>query len=638
MSTVAAEETKLKVELAKRKPIVAESAAEILLETKKLEQSLSLMHLKDAAVCSHYYGAGGFGYGQSIRLNDGSPRASDKLRALEGMTHGNVMKNVIDTGLSQSVRSPNFVIESMGNPWSVQRSTRKIEQWITGSLRASNWNEVKWRVCTDMFTCSIGAARLWFDKRGLHIARVRPDQIIFNPKEGHDPRTLRIRYGVDRKALMRDNPKLAEKIRTGAPRYKQNYLFESLDLLCHLETDQVEIIEKWTLGSEESVGVHTIQTGEIFLNEGDQEWDHPFFPLAKGSFSFGWDSYAGKSLGEQILGDQLQLNKMMRIIDDAQAKMSISRIMIPNGSEVKGNQLSKSVGEVVYYNSAGGNIMVRNAVAIEPAYYERARDVERGMYQRAGISESAATNQIPVGLANASGRAQQMIDNRTAVRAKAINDTIDRLDEQVGTIGLALSLDFFKKNPGEMPKVRAGGTRVLKEIDFKDLDLDDMNGVSIRVAATSGLPTDPAARQDYATKMVEGGYWSKRYAIKILASTDIEAAEDTITAALDLAQDHIEDVLFDGKRVTPEPNQDYLETIVDLGQRAMMRAIRLGCPENNIEKMRRLLEVATYQLKRLSPAPAPANDLGAASGAMPAAGGGPPVATGGTPMAAAGWA
>lgn len=573
-----------------------------LLETvEALEDSLSRSMFQSAAVLSNYYGSGTLrSYSSS---SDVSLKPSSYLAALESLTHQNALRSVIDTALSQLVRTPDVRISTIGATWGKQRSARKLGQWISGSMLRAGMPDIQWQVATDSKTCPLAAARFWFEDDGLHAARVRPDQILYNPREGKKPRNLYLRYGAPRGDTEIQYGLEPGKLKN-TPDYHPHHLYEELDLIGPPETDECEIIEHWHLGKGEEPGYHVIVAGDTVLCE--EEWCHDFFPVVELVHSGSWDSFGGQSLGAQLMPYQLRLNRMNRTIDIAQEKMSIGRVLLPKGSEIDKQKFSKTIGEFIEYNNVGGGQpVIQPGQAAEPAYYQRLESTLRAMYELAGVSVSQAQGTIPAGMAGASGKALREYQDVASTRMKEAADRMDRWYERCCRVVFALACDWFG-NGGKGSKVKAPGTSVLEEIDFKSLDIDEDDGIEVRCISVSSLPAHPGARLEYVQELLKSGIIQLRYAAKLLSIADIEAFEDNVTnAAIDLATHHIEATLYDAKVVTPEPHREYLTFLQDIGGTMLLRAVRLEAPEENVELLRRLLAIGKNQLDQL-PADVPA--------------------------------
>lgn len=577
---------------------------EIYEQVGRLRDAFGLMRFKTASVLSHYYGVGGMlSYGSVTVGGVLDPTLpSTRLKTLESMTHANALRGVIDTALSQYVRIPDLRVQTIGSRWGKQRSARKIGQWLSGSFRRANLQDVIWQVAIDASTCPIAGARVWFENDGLHLARVRPDQIIYNPREGKNPRNLWLRYGVSRDQMKLRYPGKAAII-ADAQGFDDEPLYSILDLVGDLECDHVEVIEHWKLGSNGKPGTHTVMCGPDIIEQ--RPWKHAFFGLIELVDCRSFNSFAGHSLGEQLLPYQLMLNRMSRTIEQAQARLSIGRVYLPKGSEVDKQQFSRTPGEFIEFNNLGGagsHPIIQSAQACSPDYYQRFENIMRDMYQLAGVSQSQGAGTIPAGMAGASGKAMREYNDVSATRLKSRSDGLDTFFERLSTAALALAVEHFKSG-GEMSVVRAPGTQVLEEVKWEDLDVSEDDGIEVRCVSVSGLPAHPSAKLEYVKELVDAGFVNKRYATKLLSIPDVDKIEDIETSAMDLATKHIEDTLYDGRVVSPEPNAEYLEILLDLGMREMMNAIRLEAPPENIELMRRLLETATDQRKKMgSPA------------------------------------
>jgi hypothetical protein len=602
------------------------TASWVIEQAGALHDVLAAQRLKSSMVLSYFYNASGLaGLGSSYEFDPSL--ASNRYRLLEGLTHQNQLRAVLETRLSQTVRVPDIRVQTIGGRWGKQFSARKMGQWLSGSLRRSDFGRIYWQVATDASTCPVAGARIWVDDDGLHLARVRPDQIKYNPREGKKPSNLTLRYGVPRAQLARSYPAFKKYLYSDkCPEYKDDPLYVALDLVGTLNADLVEVHEHWRLGTSKEMGVYTVAVGDEILNPDARDWKWDFFPVIELVDGVSWDNFGGHPLGEMLLGYQLTISRMNRTIDTSQERLSKGRVYLPKGSEVDKQQFSRTSAEfITFYNGmGGGKPIIQAGQAVSPDYYQRLDKVENAMWELAGVSKSQGTGTLPAGLQGASGKAQQEYNDVASTRLKAWTDNLDNWTERLATVGLTLAVDHLS-NGGKLAVVNAPGTSVLTQVNLKDLNLTEDDGISVRVISVSGLPAHPSSRLDYVSKLVDNQFVDRKYGAKLLSIPDVEKIEDIATSAMDLATYHIEGTLYEGKRFTPEPNPQYLEILLDLGTRELMQALRLE-PEGdeeraerdrNIEMLRRLLETADHIMKKIAPPPPPAAPPPGSPGAPP---------------------
>jgi hypothetical protein len=618
----------------KAKALPKPAAKDIQQQCDDVGKSLSIQRYRTAMVLANYYGSqslvGASTTGNGVSIND-ALLPSTKYRAIESLTHQNGMRAVIDTMLSQLVRVPDVRVQTIGGTWGQQRSARKIGQWLSGSLKRCNFGQTLWQVAADSATTPLAGVRLWFEEDGAHVERVRPDQVRYNPKEGKKPRNLWLRYGVDVDELVAMYPEHEKFLRDEkTPKYKEDALYQSLDLCADFETDQVEVTEHWLRASNGKTGWHTVVVGDRVLKQ--CPWKYDFFGFIELVDCPSWNSYAGHSLGEQLLPYQLTINRKTRTIDTAQARLSIGRVYLPKGSEIEKQHFSRTPGEFIEFNNmGGGQPVIQTAQACSGDYYARLEKDEAAMWELAGVSKSQGTGTIPRGMEGASGKAQREYNDTAATRLKSRADGLDSFVERVCTALLAMAIDWYAGDGAESKGriVAAAGTKVLEQVDFKVLDVKETSGIQVRCISVSGLPQHPSARLEYVKELVEAGFVNRRYGTKMLSIPDSEKWEDVQASAFELATFHVECCLYDGKRASPESNREYLEILQDMGSRELMDGVRLGAPEKNLELLRRLLATGDDLLKKMpgqgaGPAAAPSplaqlNPMGQPNPAMQAA-------------------
>ena len=143
----------------------------------------------------------------------------------------------------------------------------------------------------------------------------------------------------------------------------------------------------------------------------------------------------------------------------------------------------------------------------------------------------------------------------------------------------------------------------------------------MKMYPTSLLPTEPAGRIATVMEWVNSGVIPPDEGMRLLDFPDIEGYRSLQDSAIDDHYYVLEQLLYKGKWITPEPYED-LKGAMPFMQKALLRARVDEAPENRMDLIRRWMSQAEALIKRA----AQEEQVMAAKAQMEAAGG---------PMAAA---
>jgi len=584
---------------------------------QKLELALSHQRFTTAEIVRAYQGQGGFSarsIGSTLATGT-TPTASSYLRALESLTANNLLSAVVDTAIAQLVQNPDVRINTTGVGWTKQVNARRIGRALTGAWHASGLHDLAWQVAVDAALNPLGAVRWWMENGRLRCDRVLPHTIVYNPAEGRRPRNLYLHYGAPRAELADRFPKERAFIEDRAPKYRGDLLFDNIDNPYQPDVDLVDVWEYWRLGCDGEPGEYCLISGETSL-DGD-DWEYDFFPVVDLRWSESYASFGGRSLGAQLLPYQTRVNRMMRVIDESQTKACVPRMIAPKGSEFQG--VTNRPMETIWYNPAAGAPQIVPGVALPPEFYSSLETEIRRAFELAGVSTSQGTGTTRRGLN--SGKAIREDSEVAATRLRAQGTRLDRWYERNARVCLALMCDAYRDKD---TREKAPGTHLLNEIDWRSFDVRE-DELEIRCSVVSGLPGQPSARLEYVQELIKAGLVKQRHALRMLAIPDVDKYEDAETAAFDLAASQIEAALYDQRYLPPEPEpQEYVETLIELGTKELMNAVRLQAPPENLELLRRLI-AAAKRIRDVAPKPIQAGPPGMPAPGAPM-GGMPPAA------------
>ncbi len=571
---------------------------------KQLDTGMSETRFLDGLITRLYYNQGTVGNLSTSLAVAPTQIPTPFLRSLEALTQANGLRAVIETAASMLVRDPDFKVQTTGSSWAVQRSARKLSQWVTGANRKNKLAETIYQVFIDGCTNRVGGFKPFVEDNKLQVERVRPDSIIYADHEGPYSKTMGQRHGVPRarlKAMYGIEPGDAKDL----PRYQPDPMYLVSWINSWVDVDLVEVFEGWHCSSGDGdPGKHVVCAGNgkvLFEEPWDYDWP--------GIILFRWaPSYAGMGgtpLGEQLIPYQLQLQRMDRTITEAISKLAIGRVWMKKVGAPP--PLSDQPASVSYYTGDQPPI-IQPGMAMGQEYYNRRQLLRAEMFELAGVSIAQASGAKEAGLT--AGVALREHNEQAYSRLMFQAQTLDRALEQVAYAEIALADKHFSKSGY---KVAAPGTRLLNEIDWKAIDIKEMGEYEVQARTLRSLPNHPSARAEMLTEWVKLGQLDPKRVIKLMGARDLESIEDRLSIGEELAERQIASAIDDCEYIAPEPYQgDALGILVEQGQLEYLKGVFAKAPRENLECLRRLIESAR-QLSKAGP-------LGEVSGPPP----GPP--------------
>lgn len=518
----------------------------------------------------------------------------------------NVIKSVVDTVAAMIAKNmAELRVVTSGGTWREQQRAKGLTKAVSGCFYETRFHQHQQRAFVDGCLTRKGAVKFWADRNAgkVRCERVPPHTLVWNDLEGDEPRNLYQVVPMSRDTLIAAFPAHAEAIEKAPqsttpiqPNWRRPSGMASY-------ADMVDVCEGWHLPpSRDIAGRHAMMIeGQVLI---DEDWSHEFFPFATYSWDDAYYGFGGRPLAETLVGYQIQLGRKLRVLQAAQDRACVPRWMVEGDTEVTGDHLTNEILGVVRYRGIEPRIVP--GVALPPEFYTFIDWLYEKAFAEAGISLLQSQGTKPSGLD--SGASLREFNDITATRQVIKAQRLERMTEQAGNIVIALMRDMYAGNKSLV--VRAPGTKVIEQIKWRDVDMEE-DAFVLRSFAVSALPTHPAGRIAAVVDMIRGGLLPQAevqggLGLKLLNFPDTEKVVTLETANQELAQKQVDAALYDGEYLGPEPYQD-LVVLRSLAQRQAVHAMTLtGVPEKNLELVRRLAAESDEMLRRAAPAPAPA--------------------------------
>ncbi len=499
----------------------------------------------------------------------------------------NVVKSCVDTltsKITQNRPRPRILTEK-GN-YEKQDRAKKLTQYLDGILDSAG----TYRQGTDCFRDSgvfgDGVIKVIMDseKGRVRTERVLITEIIVDDLEAAygDPRCMYQVRKVARDALMAMFPEKAREIASAHPVASKGK---------KQPTEMIEVIEGWHVGQE---GRHVIAIAEACLLS--EPWEFDCFPFAFFKYMTNLTSFYGQGIAEELMGTQIEINKILRDIQRAQHLIAVPRVLMEQNSKVNGAHLTNDIGSAIKYQGVKPDFMTPTAMNNE--IYNHVKWLIQSAFEKVGVSQLSASSKKPAGLD--SGRAIREYKDAETERFSATETRYREFYNDIVKLVIKFSRAMYEKDVDL--KITVESRKFIQTIKWSEVDMED-DCFTSRVYSSSLFPNSPAAKLQKIEEMVRAGWMDKETAIRLMDFPDVEAWETLETADRDFMDNILNSILGKGVYIAPEPEM-MLDKDIEIARKAYLEARNTGASEENLELLLRWIEAAASLLPPL-PAPPP---------------------------------
>lgn len=523
----------------------------------------------------------------------------------------NVCQSVVDTITSKiSKNKPKPMFLTSGGDYKLQRKAKKLEKFVDGIFYENKAHALGAVVFRDGAVVGDGLVHVFKHNGRVKFERVIASELYVDWVDGFydEPRQLHRVKNVDRAVLLEAFP--------GKEKLIQNANAATAELIGVVQnvSDQITVFESWHLpsGPDAKDGLHTINIAEGNLFE--EEWKKPYFPFARFSWCKRMFGFWSQGLVEQVQSIQLEINKLLWIIQRSMHLGGSFKILVENGSKIVKEHLNNDIGAIISYTGVEPKYVVPPIVPME--LYTHLQTLKNSAYEQAGISQLSASSQKPAGLD--SGKALREYNNIESDRFMTTGQAYEAYYLELARLAVDCAKEIFEED-GKF-SVKVPGHRFINTIDWKDVDLDDDEYV-LKMFPVSSLPQDPAGRLATVQEYAQAGYLSPRAARKLLDFPDLEQVEDLANAQEEYLNEILEKIIDDGEFTPPEPFDD-LGLARELALQYYSQGKCNGLEEEKLDLLRQFMDqLDVLEQKAVQAMQPPAGAAGPAAG-----GGGKPQA------------
>lgn len=505
----------------------------------------------------------------------------------------NVVSSMADTVSAKiSKMKPRITFLTSGGDFSSQENAKKLNKFILGVFYKNDVYKHHQASFKDATVFDVGALKHFIDGNEIKTERVLATELYVDEVDAMygDPKSLhQVKY-VHKEVLKKLYPKKVAAIGMATNSFGNQAI--SNDAM----KDYVVVIESWHLDGKE--GRHVISLDKDTLL--DETYKRDYFPFTFMRWSTRLTGFWGQSLTERLTGNQIEINKMLRIIQKSFHLGSAFKVFMEHGSRVAKDHINNDIGSIVYYTGAKPEYYVPQV--IHPEYFRHLEFLITASYEEAGISQLSAGSRIPGGLE--SGRAIREYNDVETERFALVSQGYENSFMETTKQYIDLIKEMYENDVDY--EVTAQSKKFIESIKWSDVAVDD-NEFIMQAFPVSMLPHTPAGRLSFVQELIAANFVPKEYGLKLLDFPDLEGFANLATAALDDIMASLEDILVRGEYNPPEPFQD-LGTGIKVFQSAYLRSRSEKVPEEKLEMIRVWIESAQAVLVASQPAPMPAEE------------------------------
>lgn len=467
----------------------------------------------------------------------------------------NVIQNAANTLLSKALKqNPKATFLTEKGDYEKRKKAEDGSDFVQGMFYEQNlYDEVRPLVLLDCLIFGLGSYKTHTEGEEVVYERCFPFETVIDDREAMygKPRTRGQRKYYDKdelKSLFAEgndeerNTEIEEAIERGG---RDNQVGGELDDFDYDETsNQILVYECWRLpsGKGKKDGRHIICIRNICLLSEPFEADK--FPFTDVRFTKQWAGFFGVGVCEQGLGIQLEINRILRDIQQSMRLIAKPHWMVNASSNVIVAHLNNDIATIIkYQGSVPPTVYTPQAMSGE--VFSHLQYLVKSFYEMIGVSQLSASSQKPAGLDSGVALATYL-----DIESERFTDFLK--NDEAAIKDLAEQTIRAVKKLGSKVLVRAiEGQSGYRKITFKDVDLEDE--YQIRVYPTSMLPDTPAGKLNFVSTMVKGQMLPPEDAFEMIDWPDTQKYAKRRGAARRVIEHNIS-LMRQGKEgIEPEP-------------------------------------------------------------------------------------
>lgn len=293
------------------------------------------------------------------------------------------------------------------------------------------------------------------------------------------------------------------------------------------------------------------------------------------------------SVTDLLYGIQMKIDEILRKISDAVKLNPALTFFVPEGAQIKANQLDNRIGNIITYRPSpsmtSSPVTASTPAFIDGSYMQLLAQLKQDAYEMIGISQLSATSQKPQGLD--SGTALQTMENIESDRFEVQLNQVVRCYTDLAR----LYIDIVPEDEDILPE-----DNVREEITWADIK-NAAKQMNIQFSGANSLSKDPETKLRQINMLTQAGIIPRARIATLMEVPDLEAgysiSNNALNATLAVIDDCINKDLYDVPFYVPTPL--LMEEIANT-----MLSLTAADKEGNkpdIDKLKRLFEIVVQQ-------------------------------------------
>jgi hypothetical protein len=506
----------------------------------------------------------------------------------------NVIKSCIDTAASKIAKArPRPMFLTIGGDETQSRRAKNLTKYLDGAFKEMNVYPTMQRGFVDSGIFGTGPTKFYTEDGKVKCERAIVDQLFVDDLDGMygDPSQLHeVRY-VSRDKLADQFPKFAQEIMDAASGMINGTAAQG-------SVDMIRVQESWKLPSSKGAGdgAHAICIENVTLYK--KTYKKLYFPFVFQRWNHKITGFDGIGIAEELTGLQLELTSLLRNTQKAIKFMCVPRVFYDKNGSFDAAKLNNEIGGI--YGYTGNTPVFNTAPGMPPEVYQQIESLYKKAYEIIGISQLSAASKKPAGID--SGVAMREYQEIESDRFQLVGQRYEDAHMQAAEIVIDLTRDLAAAGKDPFVKVKSG--KAMEIIHWEEVDLE-ADQYDMRVFPTSILPTTPSGKLQTIQELTQAGFIDKDMALSLLDFPDLDSYVSNATAAIDLTNMQIENMIDKGEAQIPEPFE-FLDLSRKMVQKAYLRAKLNGVEEGRLELLRTFMQSVDELLKPpAAPMPAP---------------------------------
>jgi hypothetical protein len=526
--------------------------------------------------------------------------------SLENRVTVNIIQSCVDTSEAKiaSKRPKPMFLTERGN-FKAKQQAKKLNKFMQGIFYDAKVYQKTPFAFRHAAVFGTGIVHVHSAEGKICVENVMPDEIKVDDADGYygNPQTLYRQKAVPRTLLMALYPEHKAVIE-GLPTLQWNN-----NTVVNMHADQVALAEAWHLPVMEgkeivAPGRHVMCVSTLDLL--DEPWERPRFPFAKMDWNPRLWGYWAQGIAETLMGKQVEINRLLRHIQQAHYFCSNPIWMKEKGAKIIDAHLNNAIGNILTYSGTKPSLEVFSAVA--PELYNHLMWLIQTSYEEVGITQLSASGKNPFG-ANASGKALVTYNDMETERFMRVGQRWENFHMDISDLILDEAHDLYKTRKVNLSTMVNDGAYA-ESIKFSDVNLSESKYI-MQCFPVSALSSTPSAKLAEVTELTSAGFIEKDDAMELLDYPDLDSFRGLKFSKRKLIERVLEQMVSDGEYTPPEPFWD-LAYALDYAQNYYNLSKLDNVPEERLELIRTFIEqVVDMSQPQEQPAPEmPTMDLG----------------------------